>query len=101
MQLIVDYNGIRYISKVENVSATEAKDALYKDWGSVNKFVMELDNGGYLILGSDAVQTCAIQIVDTIHPAMRPEREPEPPAKNAPSNDDAKRFTALGENDGL
>jgi hypothetical protein len=66
MKIIVEHNGKTYESaENSDITAEQAKIAVYERFDDFTKFEMELKTGGYLLLGRDAVQSCAFTILDT------------------------------------
>lgn len=66
MKIIVEHNGKTYESAENNdMTAEQVKIAMYESFEDFTKLEMELKTGGYLILGRDAVRSCAITILDT------------------------------------
>ena len=66
MKIIVEYNGNTYESAEKNeITAEQARTALYENFEDFTKLEVELKTGGYLILGRNAVCSCAITILDT------------------------------------
>ena len=66
MKIIIEYQGNTYESKEDkNHTAEQIKDMMYKDFGDMNKLNFELKHGGFIILGSDALRSCVIKILDT------------------------------------
>ncbi len=65
MRMIIDYAGNRYETPAtDEVTAEQAKDALYSQLEKLNKLELQLEGGGFLLLGPKAVESCAIQILD-------------------------------------
>lgn len=66
MRIIVKYEGDTYTSKEssEDGTAEDVKELIYRDFGQVEKFTVELEDGGHLILGPDAVKRAAIIVKD-------------------------------------
>ena len=66
MKIIIEYQGNTYKSKEDkNHTAEQVKDLMYKDFENMNKLHLELKHGGFIILGSDALRSCVINILDT------------------------------------
>lgn len=66
MKMIIDYAGNRYETpETDEATAEQTKTALYEQLERLNKLELQLKDGGFLLLGSDAVKLCAIQILDT------------------------------------
>lgn len=66
MKMIIDYAGNRYETPAtDEATAKETKDALYSQLENINKLEFQLEGGGFLLLGQKAVESCAIQILDT------------------------------------
>ena len=66
MKIIIEYQGNTYESKEDkNHTAEQIKDLMYKDFENMNKLSLELKHGGFIILGSDALRSCVIKILDT------------------------------------
>jgi hypothetical protein len=66
MKLIVEYGGKTYESIEDNsTSAEQVKTAMYNMFEESTKLQLELKDGGYLLLGRDAVRSCAVIILDT------------------------------------
>jgi hypothetical protein len=60
-QIEIHYEMEVYKSKVtKNITALEAKDAMFEVLDQMNKIEIELEKGGYLLLGKDAVQKATI-----------------------------------------
>jgi hypothetical protein len=63
MHIEIDYKGKTYVSKeMEEVTMQEAVDAVWENFSELSKFRMELVEGGLLLLGRDAIQSCAFRI---------------------------------------
>lgn len=61
MQLTIYANGLTFKSKQSNeMTAEEAKDVFYAQFEKMNKVEMELDNGGFLIIGEQALQNAVL-----------------------------------------
>lgn len=64
MKMIIEYAGKSYESAESDEETKEqVMKAMYADMENLTKIQMELKGGGFLILGSDAIQSCAIIIV--------------------------------------
>jgi hypothetical protein len=65
MQITVKYEGEYYKSShTDEVTAEEFKETLYNIAGQLDSFQMELEEGGYLVLASEAVKLCVFIIKD-------------------------------------
>ncbi len=61
MQLIIYVNGLTFKSKQSNeMTAEKAKDVFYSQFEKMNKVEMELDDGGFLIIGEQALQNAVL-----------------------------------------
>lgn len=61
MQLTIYLNGLTFKSKVSNeMTAEEAKDVFYSQFENMNKVEMELDSGGFLVIGEQALQSAVL-----------------------------------------
>lgn len=66
MKFIIDYAGKTYVSvDIDEATATEVAETFYNDLERANKLKIDLKDGGYLLLGSNAIKSCAIIILDT------------------------------------
>lgn len=65
MKIIIDYNGKTYESRQSTTTTVEQmKQAIYSGFDDFMELEVELKDGGYLILGREAVRSCAIIILD-------------------------------------
>ncbi len=61
MQLTIYVNGLTFKSKQSNeMTAEKAKDVFYSQFEKMNKVEMELDYGGFLIIGEQALQNAVL-----------------------------------------
>ena len=61
MQLTIYVNGLTFKSKQSNeMTADKAKDVFYSQFEKMNKVEMELDDGGFLIIGEQALQNAVL-----------------------------------------
>ena len=66
MKIIIEYNGNTYEGLDTNKrTAKEGKDVMYANFEKLTKLSLELKDGGFIILGSDALRSCVIKILDT------------------------------------
>lgn len=64
MQIIIDYNGKTYKSKeASEVSQDKAFDAIYDDFEMMQKLNIELEDGGRLIMGTEALRRAIIKVM--------------------------------------
>ena len=62
----VHYKGNVYKGNIDIDSTPEQlKDMIYENLSKTEKLALELESGGYLILGYEAVKTAAILVVET------------------------------------
>ena len=61
MQLTIYINGQTFKSKAGNeMTAEKAKDVFYAKFEKMNKLEMETDDGGFLIIGEQALQNAVL-----------------------------------------
>ncbi len=61
MQLTIYVNGLTFKSQKSNeMTAEEAKDIFYDQFEKMNKLEMNLDDGGFLIIGEQALQNAVL-----------------------------------------
>ena len=61
MQLTIYVNGLTFKSKSGNhMTAEKAKSIFYDQFEKMNKVEMELDDGGFLIIGEQALQNAVL-----------------------------------------
>jgi hypothetical protein len=61
MQLTIYVNGLTFKSKSSRkMTAEKAKDVFYAQFEKMNKVEMELDDGGFLIIGEQALQNAVL-----------------------------------------
>lgn len=66
MNLVIDYDGKRYISKKENVekeNVINMANSLLQNIDNLSKLQVEIE-GGYLILGPEAIRRCVIMVME-------------------------------------
>ncbi len=61
MHLTIYVNGLTFKSQKSNeMTAEEAKDIFYDQFEKMNKLEMNLDDGGFLIIGEQALQNAVL-----------------------------------------
>ena len=66
MKIIIEYQGNTYESAEDKShTAEQVKDMMYKDFERLNKIQLELEGGGFIILGENVLKSCVIKILDT------------------------------------
>lgn len=61
MQLTIYVNGLTFKSmKSDAMTAEKAKDAFYSQFEKMNKVEMDLDDGGFLIIGEQSLQNAVL-----------------------------------------
>lgn len=62
MHVEVDYNGITYISKeTSEISAEELASKVYDSVAELDRFEMNLKDGGKMVIGPNAVKSCVFR----------------------------------------
>jgi hypothetical protein len=65
MRVEIDYNGKTYKSKhIESSSAKDSAQEFYDKMVKLDSIRMDLKDGGYLVIGRDAVQLCVLRLYD-------------------------------------
>lgn len=64
MRIVVEYHGKVYKSKETcEVSVEEAANAVYENFSTLNKIKLDLEDGGYLVLGERALQSAVFMFL--------------------------------------
>ena len=64
-QITIIHEGENYKSKLtDELSAKDAKDAIYAKLEEFKKLEMELEDGGFLLIPENALKGCLIHIKD-------------------------------------
>lgn len=66
MKIVIIYDGEEYVSEdTDEIKAEELTEKVFEQFANLDRFKMKLRDGGFLLLGSGAIQNCAIIIKDT------------------------------------
>jgi hypothetical protein len=66
MKMIIHYDGNTYETpSTDEATVADCAEALYSDLQRMNKLKIELKDGGFLLLGEQAVRRCAIMVLDS------------------------------------
>ena len=66
MKIVVEYHGNIYESaEIKTHTAEQLKDKMFKNIEDIGKFEMELNRGGFIVIGEDAIKSCIIRFFDT------------------------------------
>ena len=61
MQLTIHINGLTFKSKAtDEMTAEKAKSVFYEQFEKMNKLEMETEDGGFLIIGEQALQNAVL-----------------------------------------
>lgn len=64
MKLHIKHQGETFTITVDNRRAKEVKDEFWEIIENTTRLTLELDGGGYIILGQQAVQSCVFIFED-------------------------------------
>ena len=66
MKIIIEYKGNTYVGVEEKGnSAKDITDFIYAQFNQYTKFKMELEGGGFIIIGEHVLRSCVMKIIDT------------------------------------
>ena len=61
MKITLKVNGFTFVSApIEDLSAEDMKDILYKDFSEMDKLEMECNDGSFIIIGKEALQNAIL-----------------------------------------